>query len=77
MPITARLYSLDPVKEASPSRTVRPRPRLVPVARAAVQPAAFSALEEDFFARAADLYPPAGDEAEEWDRLFATVKVGL
>jgi hypothetical protein len=74
MPITARLYTLEPVSDAP---AVKPRVRLVPVARAAVPSAAFSPLEEDFFARAADLYPPPGDEAEEWDRLFAAVKVGL
>jgi hypothetical protein len=77
MPNTARLYALEPTNDSPTVRTVRPRPRLVPVAPAAVQPAAFSPLEEDFFARAADLYPPPGDEAEEWERLFAAVKAGL
>jgi hypothetical protein len=68
MPTTNRSYPLV---------TIKPRARLVPDARPVTRTAPFSALEEDFFARAADLYPEAGDAVEEWDRLYAAVKAGL
>jgi hypothetical protein len=74
---TARLFPLETFDTPKPSRPVRPRPRLVPDAPAAPRMGAFSPLEEDFFARAADLYPPPADELEEWDRLLAMVKIGL
>jgi hypothetical protein len=52
-------------------------PGLVPDARPCARGGAFSALEEDFFARAADLYTEPTVTVEEWDRLFAAVKAGL
>jgi hypothetical protein len=74
---TARLYALETIDTPAPSRPVKPRPRLVPDARSNARTGAFSPLEEDFFARAADLYPQPVDGVEEWDQLFAAVKVGL
>jgi hypothetical protein len=74
---TARLYPLGTMTNPYPLRKVKPRARLVPDARFAVRTSTFSPLEEDFFARAADLYPQPSDEVEEWDQLFAAVKVGL
>jgi hypothetical protein len=74
---TARFYALKTIDTPAPSRPVKPRPRLVPDAWSNPRTGAFSALEEDFFARAADLYPQPVDDVEEWDQLFAAVKAGL
>ena len=74
---TARLYPLQTNNKPLPLRTVKPLPRPVPDTRPAARTGAFSPLEEDFFARAADLYPQPGNEVEEWDQLFAAVKLGL
>jgi hypothetical protein len=77
MPMTDRLYALETITEPNPLRTVKPRPRLVPDTRAIARTTEFSPLEEDFFARAADLYQQPGDDLQEWDRLFAALKVGI
>jgi hypothetical protein len=77
MPTTKRLFPLQTIARPYPLRTTKPAPRPGSDARPVTRTGPFSALEEDFFARAADLYPDPADTAEEWERLYAAVKAGL
>jgi hypothetical protein len=77
MPTTKRLFPVQTIARPYPLRTIKPPQRSVPDARPTTRTGPFSALEEDFFARAADLYPDSTDAVEEWDRLYAAVKAGL